>query len=157
MLQRFPAALQFVVFCAVIAGCTSFERAAAPAAAADTQSTVSLENTYWKLVRLGDQPVVVDEQQREAHIVLQPDQKRVVGSGGCNNMGGSYVAEDGKLRFSQLIRTMMACPKGMEREQAFVSALEKVASWRIEGERLELLDAAGQSVALFESRHMKNE
>lgn len=149
--QRLLTALQIVTSCAltaVLAGCPSSMPSAESA-------TASLENTYWKLVRLGDQPVEAGEQRREPHIVLQPDQKRVVGSGGCNNMGGSYVLEGGQLRFSQMFSTKMACAEGMEQEQAFLAALEKVASWRIEGERLELFDAAGQSIARFESRYME--
>lgn len=121
----------------------------------DARSTASLENTYWKLMRLGSQPVTVADNQREPHFVLQPETKRVAGSGGCNRMMGSYTLDGNKLSFSQMAGTRMACPQGMDVEQAFYAALQKVTSWRIDGETLELFDAAGASVAGFDSRYMK--
>jgi putative lipoprotein len=118
-------------------------------------STATLENTYWKLTRLGGQAVSVVDGQREPHFILQPEQKRVTGSGGCNRMTGGYALAADKLSFSQMAATRMACPDGMDVEQAFHTALGKVASWRIDGETLELFDAGGASVAEFESRYMK--
>jgi heat shock protein HslJ len=50
--------------------------------------------------------------------------------------------------------TMMACPQGMDVERAFYAALPRVATWRLDGEKLELFDAGGASVAEFESRYM---
>jgi len=124
-------------------------------AASTPQSTAVLENTYWKLVRLGATQVTVAENQREPHFVLQPETRRVAGSGGCNRLAGSYTLAGDKLTFSQMAGTMMACPDGMDVEREFHKALSQVASWRIEGEALELFDAAGTSIAQFESRYLK--
>ena len=120
-----------------------------------TASTATLEDTYWKLVRLGGTAVTVADGQREPHFVLQPGERRVAGSGGCNRMMGSYALDGDKLTFGQMAGTMMACPEGMDVEGAFHAALGKVATWRIDGETLELFDAGGASVAEFESRYMK--
>jgi heat shock protein HslJ len=51
--------------------------------------------------------------------------------------------------------TRMACPEGMELEQAFHAALGKVSTWRINGETLDLFDASGASLAEFERRPMQ--
>jgi heat shock protein HslJ len=120
-----------------------------------TSASQRLENTYWKLVRLGSAPVTATEQQREPHFVLQPETGRVTGSGGCNRMAGSYTLAGDKLTFGQMAGTRMACPDGMDVESAFHKALGEVASWRIEGNTLELLDAAGVSIAQFESRDLE--
>jgi copper homeostasis protein (lipoprotein) len=119
----------------------------APGACSDARSAATLENTYWKLMRLGLQPVTVADNQREPHFVLQSETKRVSGSGGCNRMMGRYTLDGDKLAFSQMAGTMMACPEGMDVEQAFHAALQKVTTWRTDGETLELFDAAGVSVA----------
>lgn len=116
-----------------------------------TKSTATLENTYWKLMQLGKGPVTADP-QREPYLTLQPEQKRVSGFGGCNRMMGSYTIAGDQLTFGQMAGTMMACPKGMETEAAFHKTLGSVARWKIVGEKLELFDAAGASVAQFESR-----
>ncbi len=45
---------------------------------------------------------------------------------------------------------MMACASGMETEQNFVKALGQVQKWKITGHQLELMDAAGMVVVVFE-------
>jgi heat shock protein HslJ len=118
-------------------------------------STASLENTYWRLVRIGTQAVKVAPQQREPYLTLQPQQMRVTGYGGCNQMTGRYSLNGQKLTFSQVAGTMMACVHGMQEEQAFYKALTSTARWQIVGERLQLYDASGRSVAQFQSRYPK--
>jgi copper homeostasis protein (lipoprotein) len=117
--------------------------------------TASLENTYWKLMRLGNEAVAVGERQREPHLILQILERRAVGCGGCNRFVGSYSVEADRVTFGQLASARMACVRGMEQEQAFFDALAKAAKWRIVGARLELFDAAGDSLAQFESRYLK--
>lgn len=119
------------------------------------QSTAVLENTYWKLVRLGATTVTLAEKQQEPYFVLQPETGRVIGSGGCNLMTGSYTLAGDQITFGQIAATMMACAEGMDVEREFHQALRQVASWRIEGETLELFDAGGVSIAQFESRYLK--
>lgn len=128
-------------------------RAQAPAPAA--ASTATLVNTYWKLVRLGDEAVEVKDDQREPYFVLHSEEQRVGGYSGCNRLTGSYVTSEDTLTFSQMGGTMMACAEGMELERAFLDALGKVARFRIEGETLEVFDTSGASLALFESRYLR--
>jgi uncharacterized lipoprotein YbaY/heat shock protein HslJ len=118
-------------------------------------STEPLENTYWKLTRLGDTAVTAAPQQREAHFILDPKSRRVRGSTGCNRLIGSYELSGGTLAFGQMAGTMMACAQGMDTEKAFLEALRQVERWKIAGQHLELFDAAGKQVARFEARHMK--
>lgn len=118
-------------------------------AAPDPAAPVALKDTYWKLDRLGDTAVQVADKQREAHLVLQGEQARVAGSGGCNRLMGGYVAEGSKLRFDKLASTMMACAEGMDQELRFLAALNKVSAWRIDGQQLSLLDTDGKTLARF--------
>ena len=125
---------------------------APPASALDAP----LVNTYWKLTELRGQPVVPAPNQREAHIVLRVgEQSRVGGSGGCNRLTGGYRIEGDAIAFDHLATTRMACPQGMDTEQAFLEALGEARTWKVGGERLELRDAAGAVIARFESRYMK--
>jgi copper homeostasis protein (lipoprotein) len=118
-------------------------------------STEPLENTCWKLTRVGTTPVVVVAQQREAHFILDPTTRRVRGSGGCNRLTGSNEVNGDQLTFGQMAGTMMACPDGMETEKAFLGALSQANKVRITRQHLDLLDSAGNLVARFEARHMK--
>ena len=56
------------------------------------------------------------------------------------------------LTFGPLMGTMMACPGVMDQEHAFLTALEAVRSWRIEGQHLELLDEQGEPLLRLEAR-----
>jgi heat shock protein HslJ len=125
-------------------GATALQKASTPP---------SLENTYWKLTRLDDQPVQVAAGQREPHMILQSESRRIGGFGGCNRLIGGYELEGERLAFGQLATTRMACPQGMETEDAFLVALEKVKTWRILGQYLEVYDAAGNLLVRFEARH----
>jgi copper homeostasis protein (lipoprotein) len=118
-------------------------------------STEPLENTYWKLTRLGDAPVLIGPRQREPHVILNPKSRRVSGFGGCNRLMGGYEVNGDQLSFGQMAGTMMACPEGMDTERAFLGALRDVKRLKITRQHLDLFDAAGNLVARFEARHMK--
>lgn len=97
-----------------------------------------LLNTYWKLISLNDTIVKPIADQKEAHLILQEQDQRLAGFGGCNRFFGSYTHEDEKLSFSGMGSTMMACPEGMDTEQAFLLALGQTNRAVIRGEFLEL-------------------
>lgn len=138
--------------CPVMAGSSSSsistfrERATLPAEIASSP----LRNTYWKLVRLNDAPVTVADNQREPHLMLSMREPRLSGNGGCNALTGGFELEDDtQLRFTGIASTRMACPEGMAQEALFLKTLDKVASYRLVGESLEMLDAQGAVVARF--------
>jgi heat shock protein HslJ len=73
--------------------------------------------------------------------VLEPEEGRVSGSGGCNRLAGSFELEAGTLRFSQVATTRMACAERvMQREAAFLAALAATSRFELVGETLVLLD-----------------
>jgi len=116
------------------------------------QSEAPLENTYWKLTRLGGKPAEIGAGGREVSMTLVREGRRVQGFGGCNQFAGGYELDGKRLAFKQMASTMMACKEGMEQEAAFHKALESTASWEIRGELLELHDAAGVMLLRFEPR-----
>ena len=118
-------------------------------------STEPLENTYWKLTRLGEAPVVPAAAQQEPHIILHPQSRSISGSGGCNRLLGGYELKGDQLIFGQMASTMMACADGMETEKAFLEALTRVDKAKIVRQHLEMFDRTGNVVARFEARHMK--
>ena len=115
----------------------------------------ALEDTNWKLVGLGEAKIAGASQQQEPYLILDSKARRVAGSGGCNRLTGSYQVSGDRLKFNGVARTMMACPKGMETEEAFLNALAQVRSWKINGQQMELYDGSGKVVAGFEARSTK--
>lgn len=112
--------------------------------------TQSLQNTYWKLILLQDSEVIVTDNQREPHMVLDKD-NRIAGSDGCNRMMGSYNLDGDKLTFGQLAGTMMACVKGGEYAKVFTETLTKVTTYSLHGDQLELRDDTGLVLARFKA------
>jgi len=109
---------------------------------------VELENTHWKLTRLGGRAVVV-EGQGEPQLVLRPERHQANGSGGCNRLFGGYRLEGGRISFSGIATTRMSCPAGMEIEGEFLRALAEAETWKISGPELDLFDGGGEPVARF--------
>jgi uncharacterized lipoprotein YbaY/heat shock protein HslJ/uncharacterized lipoprotein NlpE involved in copper resistance len=117
-------------------------------------STEPVENTYWKLTRLGNTPVNITSGTRELHFILQPASRRVNGFSGCNRLTGGYSIDGNRLTFSQTAATLMACPDGMDTERAFLDALRQVSTVKVTRQHLEMFDASGKFLARFEARHM---
>ncbi|HEX6018578.1 MAG TPA: META domain-containing protein [Burkholderiaceae bacterium] len=113
--------------------------------------SVPLEGTTWKLVALRGQPVAAVDPLRQPQLVLQPEQHRVGGSGGCNRITGGYTLAGDRLTFGRTAATMMACADGMAQERAFLDALSTVARWQIDSQRLALRDARGEVVLRFDA------
>ncbi len=82
-------------------------------------SSAPLENTYWKLTRLGGKPVTVAPKQREPYFILDNKSKRIAGFGGCNRFTGTYQQNSDRLAFGKMAMTFMACSEGMETERDF--------------------------------------
>ena len=77
---------------------------------------------------------------------------RVGGQAGCNSYGGPYSVSGQKLTISDLAQTLLACmePAGlMEQESAFLQTLSQAASYSIAGDRLEIQNAAGETILTF--------
>ena len=115
----------------------------------------TLENTYWKLTRIGGKPAEIGAGGHEVFMMFAGEGRRVQGFSGCNRFTGGYELDGKRLVFKQMAGTRMACMEGMEQEAAFLKALESTASWEIRGEHLELFDAGGGMLMRFESRHMR--
>jgi len=116
-----------------------------------------LENTYWKLIKVGDQKVAqAKDSKREVHIILRSEGNRVAGSGGCNRIMGGYELRGEDIAFKGMASTRMACAGGlMETESAFLKALDETRGWKIVGEKLTLMDGKGKSLAEFRAVDMK--
>ena len=130
-----------------LSACTATARSTASPNPADRP----LEGTYWRAVELAGKPAPVQDPKREAHLLFQAD-GRASGSDGCNRVSGTYKREGDAVTFGPMAGTRMACPDTGDSERAFGDALQRATRLTISGDRLELLDAAGQRLAVFAAR-----
>jgi copper homeostasis protein (lipoprotein) len=115
----------------------------------------SLTNTYWKILRLGGSELSVGEGEREPNLILREGDPRFTATVGCNQILGSYVLEGNRLSFEVGPTTVMACPEPLEAwERLLGEALGEAVGWRVDGQTLELLDAAGEPLALLQAVYL---
>ena len=77
---------------------------------------------------------------------------RLTGSAGCNNYVAGFEAAAGKININSPAGTKKACPEPlgvMAQEAQYLKALESAATYRIDGDRLELRTADGALAASF--------
>ena len=116
----------------------------------------ALTNTYWRLVRLGGDAVGPVDGRREPHMVLRAAEDRFAATVGCNQMIGGFTLDGDKITFGQVAMTMMACPPPLDTlERGLAQALESTATWRINGNALDLRDADGKETALFQAVYLR--
>jgi heat shock protein HslJ len=105
-----------------------------------------LEGTKWQLQALeGVSPA--------AQVIITADfnDGRVSGSSGCNSYGAAYTTKDGKLTLDSVAVTEMACEdvEAMRAEQDFLQFLGQVRKFKLDGDRLDLMDDGGTVVLAF--------
>jgi heat shock protein HslJ len=77
---------------------------------------------------------------------------RLSGNSGCNSFFGSYRAGGNTISISEFGSTSMFCaePEGvMQQEAEFLAILPNAASFRLDGDRLDLRDADDQFIAIL--------
>jgi len=110
-----------------------------------------LENTRWELLELNGKTITVTAQGKAPYLELNPAKASAYGFGGCNRFFGSYETTERTLRFSTIGATRMACPEGMNQEQAFFRVLDATRRYEVHGSKLLLFSDTGL-VARFEAR-----
>lgn len=112
-------------------------------------ASVSLFDTHWRLVRLGERLIDNPAGDRDAFLQVTSTNNSISGNSGCNRMFGHYVLENDMLKFDGLGGTKMACEGRMELEQSFLNALMATLTWKITDRTLELRDETNKPVATF--------
>ncbi len=116
----------------------------------------ALRNTYWKLLSVEGQAIVLAPRQREPSLVLRANALTLHGHTGCNQMSGEFALTEGQgITFGTMAVTRKACvPHVQEQEQRFLKALENVQFWRLEGQALILQDALKQDILVFQAVYL---
>jgi len=107
----------------------------------------ALSGTTWTVTGYNDgKQAVVSALAGSTLTLIFGEDGRLSGSAGCNTYTTSYEVSDQSLRIGLIASTRMLCnePAGvMEQETRFLQALGTVATYRSDGERLELRTGDG--------------
>jgi heat shock protein HslJ len=115
----------------------------------DMPENISLYGKKWMVTQIG----TVEEAFLENHsldLSLDPASGRVTGFSGCNYLNGTYeTGEENQLLFSKIATTRKFCESIGELENAFLQALEKVRSYQVSENQLELFDENNASLLVL--------
>ena len=116
---------------------------------------VTLEDTRWELTSLDGEPAPAGANGKPVDLLLQSADRVAGGFSGCNRYRGGYSRQGNPdhgspLSFGPSAGTLMACPEGMELEQAYLRALGSVNAFHLRGDTLVLLRNA-EEVATFKA------
>jgi heat shock protein HslJ len=151
--MRLPACIAFPAVL-LVAACAPAPRAPAssgPDATAPALDDARLAGSHWRLVEATDRDGRrIDALFPHADLPLQLDfaDGRVSVSNACNRIGGSYLLDRGELRVERLVQTQMACADAalMQSDAAIGARLHPGGSLRLDGDRLVLATAAGDTL-----------
>jgi heat shock protein HslJ len=114
----------------------------------------SLTNHTWTLTQL-----VVDghdlplSDTKPITLSFKSQDHTFSGNSGCNSYGGSYSITGSQIHFSAMRSTLIFCsgPGVMEREAAYLLALPRVDSFRVDGNTLTLTGDNGAVLIAYRS------
>ena len=138
--------LTILLFVLSMNACSTFKKMNGEAKQANV-----ITDRKWKLVELAGKPVADKVNDKEPFILLQKKDSRYSASGGCNGMGGTFTLQDnGRIKFSQGMSTMMAC-ENMEIENGLREALTAADNYSLNGDDLSLNKARMAPLARFKA------
>lgn len=117
------------------------------------QAQEKITENKWQIVEVGGHKVTAsDTFMRPARILFLTEENRISASAGCNLINGRYsINSNGKISFSQMIATKMACPD-MRLEDALLKSLHRIDSFRIENDMLILSEGTTDLVKLISTK-----
>jgi heat shock protein HslJ len=104
-----------------------------------------LVGTRWRLDSLATGSDAVSSPVAGSAVTLEmEDDGSAHGSGGCNTFHTAYETDGSSIGFDPVAGTMMACePHLLSQEATYFAALERAATFEIDGDVLSLSDADG--------------
>ncbi|MGD9317005.1 MAG: META domain-containing protein, partial [Anaerolineae bacterium] len=115
-----------------------------------TAEAADLDGTEWLLTSLHGTGLAAG-----TNITLEFAEGHASGFAGCNAYGGPYALDGDTLAVQELAITAQGCiePEGvMEQESAYTDALLNGGPYRLEDDRLQLENAAGETVLVFQRK-----
>lgn len=115
------------------------------------QNTQNFEGTSWKLNTYLSNIDHLVSPMSITKVTLEFKDGRISGSSGCNSFFANYTVEKNSMSFGLIGSTKMYCsnPGVMEQEQTYMMRLESVKTYKIEGDKLKLIDSNGKTLLVF--------
>lgn len=111
----------------------------------------NLENTSWKLDSYLSSIGHIVSPISSAKITLEFKDGKISGSSGCNNYFAKYTTQGSSITFGLIGATKMHCtvPSIMEQESTYLTLIESTKTYKVEGNKLKLMDNSGKVIFTF--------
>jgi heat shock protein HslJ len=117
-----------------------------------TDKSISLEGNLWGLESYIDEEGQLVDALPGSKVTAEFINGSVTGSAGCNNYFGTYELSGNSLALGPVAMTEMYCAEPgsiMDQESQYLSALQASVSIQQEEDRLNLINAAGETVLVY--------
>ncbi len=114
----------------------------------------ALTESNWVLVSYGDPAAPQPVPSGLVITAAFTSDGYMTGLSGCNQYNVPYTTQDNQLTLGPIAITQMACPTGMEAEQAYLTGLGTVAKYTITGPVLTLSNSEGTGVLIYTSANL---
>jgi heat shock protein HslJ len=112
-----------------------------------------LQDTYWKLVAVGDSTPADQPGGREPHIIFHTTGGSLTGNDGCNSIRATYTQDGANVKIGVVIMgTLINCPILDRLDRRFRESLVMTRGWTIVDSELTLLDEDDKPLARFVAR-----
>lgn len=131
----------------MLAGCSLPGENTKPAT--DLQSFV--QQGEWQLASITVDGTAMKLEKNWAVTLVMMDEGNLSGKAACNQFGGHYTLENGKLSTKEIAQTLMACMDDgmMALESAYLKALNAGGTLKQDGDQLVLTSADGKTELVF--------
>ena len=112
----------------------------------------NLDGTSWAMTSYRDSQGNLVDILPDTIVTADFQAEQVSGNVTCNNYSGPYQTPGNNIKIGPLVPTLRECvgPDGiMAQEADFLRAMEAAAQYEIKGDTLEMLDAQGATILVF--------
>jgi heat shock protein HslJ len=114
-----------------------------------------LAGVTWSLISFNDETAITSVILDTEITAVFGSDGALTGSAGCNTYSAPYSVEGDKILIGTAATTRMMCaePAGiMEQEAGYLAAIQKATTYKADSERLDLFDAGGRTMAIYNVR-----
>ncbi len=119
-----------------------------------TSGQATLTDNIWVLLSYGDLKSPQTVPPGSLLTAIFSTDGNLSGFSGCNTFNAGFTLQDGQISVGPVASTMMACPSGMEEEQAYLGALGSLQSYEIKGNSLTLTYNQGTEALNYTSANL---
>ena len=108
-----------------------------------------LSESRWVVTAISGKTITSDETAKGLPSINFGENGKLFGSTGCNNYTGFFKLKNNSVSFNPNAMTKIMCPGNVE--QNFLIAIRQVTNYKIDGDKLDLLNGSKTVISLVKT------